>query len=492
MIRRALGSTPPASPTAGDAVTDAAAPQTSFTDTALASGTPYAYAIFAHNGTPIYATAATITVVTTASESGNVSGTVIDAGGAHHGLANVEVLLTTLSHVTTYATTDASGRYTVTGLDAGTYSVCFSGYSASGGFTDTLGYLDQCYNGQSTSSIPTPVSVTAGQTTTGIDAAMVEKGAISGMVTDAAGSQSAVSRFVVTATSPTAGAIGNAIVSPDGSYTTTGVPPAADYRVCFQSSGQTRFVDQCYDNQATSAAATPVAVTSGITTPRINAALTAWGTISGTVTDAGGTHQGLANVSVMISSRSTGAMGGGTTAADGTYSSNTLPAATDYQVCFFVNGATGGPGDAAGYVNQCYNNQSVTAAPTPVTVTPGVSTTISAALVRGGAVSGAVTDAGGSPHGLAHVSVEVSSASTGDHAWAATAADGSYTVKGLDAATDYQVCFHGSVATGGSSDTAGYVDQCWQNQPTSGTPTPITLTSGATTTGINAALVGAG
>ena len=132
------------------------------------------------------------------------------------------------------------------------------------------------------------------------------------------------------------------------------------------------------------------------------------------------------------------------------------------------------------------------AAPTPVTVTPGVSTTISGALVRGGAVSGTVTDAGGSTHGLAHVLVEVSSASTGDHAWAATTADGSYTARGLNAAADYQVCFHGSAATGGSSDTAGYVDQCWQNQPTSGTPTQMTLTSGETTTGINAALVGAG
>jgi hypothetical protein len=292
----------------------------------------------------------------------------------------------------------------------------------------------------------------------------------------------------VTATSASTGTTENAIVSPDGSYTTKGVPPAADYRVCFQSFGQAWFVNQCYDKQATSAAATPVAVTSGVSTPGIDAMLTAWGTISGTVTDAGGTHQGLANVSVMISSSSRGAVGGGTTAADGTYSSGGLPDATDYKVCFLVNGATGGPGDAAGYVNQCYNNQAVTAAPTPVTVTPGVSTTINAALVRGGAVSGTVTDAGGSMHGLAHVSVEVSSASTRDSAWASTAADGSYTVRGLDAAADYQVCFHGSAATGGSSDTAGYVDQCWQNQPTSGPPTPITLRSGETTTGVNAAL----
>ena len=491
MIRRAIGTIAPISTTTGDFVGDAASPATSFTDSGLQPGTQYSYALFAHDGAPSYATAATATATTLVWPPTAISGTVTDAGGAHHGLANVGVMVRPVpwTNAFQYVWTDADGNYTVTSLAAGTYSVCFSASSATGGSTDTNGYVNQCYDGLALPvGVTTPVNVTTGQTTTGIDAAMVEKGAISGMVTDAAGSQSAVSRFAVTATSPSTGATGNAIVSPDGSYTTTGVPPGTDYRVCFQSSGPTRFVDQCYDNQATPAAATPVAVTSGVTTSGIDAALTAWGTISGTVTDAGGTHQGLANVNVMISSASTGAVGGGTTAADGTYSSNSLPAATDYKVCFIVNGATGGPGDAAGYVNQCYNNQSITATPTPVTVTPGVSTTIGAALVRGGAVAGTVIDAGGSMHGLAHVSVEVSSASTGDHAWAATAADGSYTVQGLDVATDYQVCFHGSAATGGSTDTAGYLDQCWANQPTSGTPTPIALTSGATTTDINAAL----
>ena len=83
MIRRALGSTPPASTTAGTLVTDAATPAMSFTDTALLSGTLCTYALFARNGTPGYATAATVTSNTTAAGSGNVSGTVTDAGGTH-------------------------------------------------------------------------------------------------------------------------------------------------------------------------------------------------------------------------------------------------------------------------------------------------------------------------------------------------------------------------------------------------------------------------
>src|SRR5665648_1052155 len=66
MIRRALGATPPASPTSGTLVVDAAKPATSYTNTGLTAGTQYSYALFAHNGTPVYAAAATVTSTTDA------------------------------------------------------------------------------------------------------------------------------------------------------------------------------------------------------------------------------------------------------------------------------------------------------------------------------------------------------------------------------------------------------------------------------------------
>jgi hypothetical protein len=106
-----------------------------------------------------------------------------------------------------------------------------------------------------------------------------------------------------------------------------------------------------------------------------------------------------------------------------------------------------------------------------------------------GAISGTVTDAGAG-QGLANPQVSAFTSWGGRSGSATTAADGSYTVPGLVAADDYQVCFYASGATGGSSDATGYGDQYYFNQPTSGTPTPVAVTAGVTTSNMNAALVG--
>ena len=77
-----------------------------------------------------------------------------------------------------WAQTDASGTYTVTGLPAGTYKVQFS---------DASGYLEQWYNNKPDYESATEVQVSAGNTTTGIDARLIEGGKISGTVTGVGG-----------------------------------------------------------------------------------------------------------------------------------------------------------------------------------------------------------------------------------------------------------------------------------------------------------------
>ncbi|NMM35307.1 MAG: carboxypeptidase regulatory-like domain-containing protein [Phycicoccus sp.] len=232
-------------------------------------------------------------------------------------------------------------------------------------------------------------------------------------------------------------------------------------------------------------------VAAGVAKTGINAALPKAGGISGMVTDAGGTHHGLADVQVQVSSSSTGVWRYATTAADGSYTVTGLPAGTDYSVWFDGSGASGGSSDAFGYAYQGFDNQTSLGTPTLVAVAAGVVRTgVNAAMLKAGAISGLVTDAGGTHHGLADVWVNVFSPSTGGAGSATTAADGSYTVTGLYAGNDYQVCFYGSGASGGSSDATGYIDQCYLNQPTSDTATPVAVTLGVAKTGINALLVG--
>jgi Carboxypeptidase regulatory-like domain len=375
--------------------------------------------------------------------------------------------------------------------------VCFDASFAAGGSSDATGYVAQCYDNQPTGT-PTSVTVTADATLTGVSAALADGGAISGTVTDAAGSHHGLANVTVSVSSASTGASASATTAANGSYTVSSLPAGADYQVCFASSGATGgssdvrgYLDQCYNGQPISGTPTPVAVTAGAIRTVTNAALTAGGAISGTVTDARGAHHGLASVRVEVSSASTGAFRSATTAANGSYTITGLPAGTDYQVCFASSGATGGSSDVRGYLDQCYNNQPL-GWPTAVTVTTGATrASTNAALAAAGAVSGTVTDGAGTHDGLANVTVSVFSPSTEAYGNATSAADGSYTVAGLAAGTDYQVCFDPRGATGGSSDASGYVAQCYDNQP-AGTPTPVTVNPGATRTATSAALTAGG
>jgi len=501
MIRRAVGAIAPTSATAGTLVSDAAKPAESFVDTALTSGTQYSYALFAHNAALLFAAAGTVTATTTLGVVPSITGTVTDAGLVRYGLANVRVAVYSPSTDTvTNVTTVGDGTYAVSGLPAGTdYQVWFYPSGATGGSFDALGYLAQAYDNQQPmfGDTPTPVTVTLGATTTGIDAALPVGGAITGTVGAAEGTQHGLANVSVRVDSLSNGNYyGNAMTAADGSYTVQGMPAGTDYRVCFIATGATGgptdalgYLNQCYDNQPTSGTPTPVAVALGVARVGINASLAAAGSVSGMVRDSGGTQHGLANVSVGVFSPSTGGSSSTTTAADGSYTAPGLPAGTDYQVCFYASGAKGGSSDATGYLDQCYDNQPTSGTPTPVTVSVGATrASTDAALVGGGAISGTVSDAGGTQHGLANVWVSVSSASAGTFLTVTTATDGSYAVSGLPAATDYTVCFTGAGATGGSTDGLGYLDQCYDNQPTSGTPTPVTVSFGATTTAVGAAL----
>jgi len=188
-----------------------------------------------------------------------------------------------------FGITAADGSYTVAGMipaSAG-YTVCFEAPSFVTGGPSNTGYQNQCYksiswNGVSPPSVGTmPVRLTAGSTTTGIDAILATGGAISGVVTapSGAGISNAYLQVYDAAGHLLNDKTNNGETDANGNYTVTGLPASTSgYVVCFQAYAP--YQDQCYSNIAWDGASnppagtTPVPVTISATTTGINGSLT--------------------------------------------------------------------------------------------------------------------------------------------------------------------------------------------------------------------------
>ena len=396
--------------------------------------------------------------------------------------------------------------------------MCFNPFEATGG-SSTTGYLDQCYddvawNGSFSAGGATSVPVTAGSTTTGVDAALAAAGGISGTVDD---TSSQPLQGVSVSVIATSGSVDeSATTSSNGTWAVTGLTPGT-YDVCFAAlrsseptggSSTTGYLDQCYDNvswdgstSVVASGATPITVGAGAT-GGINASLAAAGAISGTVDDA--SSHPLDGVTVEVYSAGGSYVGGATTGSNGVYSVPGLTTGT-YDVCFFTSTGsepTGGS-SSTGYLDQCYQNESwngetVPSGTTAVQVTTGSATGgINAALATAGAVSGTVDDA--SSHPLEGVYVDVYSTSGTEVGGTTTGSNGTYSIIGL-ATGSYDVCFGVFTyeePTGGTSAT-GYLDQCYKNVTWDGTTsgiigaTAVAVTAGSNTSNVNAALANAG
>jgi 5-hydroxyisourate hydrolase-like protein (transthyretin family) len=112
---------------------------------------------------------------------GQITGTVTDAV-SHAPIENVEVdAYDSGGNFVASMCTAADGSYTLGGLATGSYSVDFTAGSFSPACAASPNYLPQSYND--------PVAVTAGSTTSGIDAALAAGGQITGTVTGATTNQ---------------------------------------------------------------------------------------------------------------------------------------------------------------------------------------------------------------------------------------------------------------------------------------------------------------
>ena len=177
-----------------------------------------------------------------------------------------------------FAATAADGTFHVLGLTGGvTVTVCFDGEYATAG-PSVAGYLNDCYRtGVGTS--PSPITVTAGSTVTGIDAALASGGGISSTVRFGT---APVDGDVLALFAPDGTGIsrdeGN--TGSDGTYRISALRPGT-YLVCFDASeANPPSGDQCYHDAVWEGTGPPplgadqVTVTAGAITQHIDASLT--------------------------------------------------------------------------------------------------------------------------------------------------------------------------------------------------------------------------
>jgi hypothetical protein len=312
----------------------------------------------------------------TLAKGATISGRITTPAGISASSTSV-VAYTSGSVLTPVANTwvGADGSYKLVGLAVGSYKLQFTGNSS--------GALTQWYNNAATPDAANPVTVTAGQDVTGINASLAKGATISGKITAPAGVS--LSNVSVNADSADGKSIymANSWVATDGSYRLIGLP-AGSYKVRFagNSSGA---VDQWYNNAPSASTANALTLTAAQDLTGINATLVKGATISGKV--AGGSAGEQNPVTVLDGTGAT--VKEGYADSTGAYSVTGL-AAGSYKVAF--NRSSGFSLAEAQFYQNKAESAGVGAAST-VAVTPGQSVTgKDGSLVKGGSISGTVTD----------------------------------------------------------------------------------------------------
>ncbi len=357
-----------------------------------------------------------------------------------------------------------AGKYRAVNLAPGQYQVSFG--CASGGK-----YVSHWYRAKSQTEFPGLLSIPSGLTS-GINAVMRPGGSVSGLVTNKAGHQARnTCLYLVNAKTglQVLSSVFDGFVD-HGRYKITGLAAGA-YKVFFYGCGiATNYASQWYHGRATERAADPVRVRPSHLTAGINAVMTTGGTISGQVV-ARATGKPVRNECVDAYDSATQASGFAQTDKTGHYTMRGL--ATGRYLLFFSRCFRKGP-----------NVISFTRPGLVSVKAPHATTGIITRLAPGGNVSGTVS-AGMPPKPQIGTCVELAPLDPdGAYGFGQTGTDGTYTATGL-AAGKYQVYFNDPFCLFGVPSLAS---QWYSGQPTQATADVVTVTTGGTTTGIDATL----
>ena len=387
---------------------------------------------------------------------GAISGRVTGTGGAGLAGCTVSADSRSWSHHGS-ATTDSTGAYTVGGLAFGEYRVEFS----------CTGYATGYYAGTDTAgSQPSYVVVEVGNTTEGVSVRMVVAGGISGRVTGSDGAS--LSNCGVVARAASGWALGgSATTDSAGAYAIGSLAPGP-YKVRFSSCGDA--AGEYYEDSGDESSALVVNVATGTNVGGIDARLNTGGRISGRVRGAGGAGLGGCSVSA-VSTIDGWSSEWGTTDASGDYEIRGLRGG-GYRVSF---------SGCAGHAGEYYDDATDYSGARTVSVVDGVDTSgVDADLAVAGRIRGTVAADDASPLAGCNVSAQGTTGGSGSGS-ATTDTSGTYEIQGLRAG-GYRVYF---------SECAGHAGEYFDDATFEGADT-VTVTAGATTSGIDARLAGAG
>jgi 5-hydroxyisourate hydrolase-like protein (transthyretin family) len=369
-------------------------------------------------------------------EAASVAGTITDSEGDPAAGVCVNAYVPGASGETSKpywgSCTDVDGSYRVQGLDAGSYRLALSG----------TGYLGEWYDDQPTFEAATPVPVGATTQLTGVDAEVTRASHLTGDVTNAGGSP--LQGVTATAYALRDGdwdVVGDAVTNGSGHYD-IGQLPADTYRLGFGHQAQDYLpeflgppgdVDDVAD-------ALDVVLAADATVAGLDAVLAPAASISGLVKDeaTGAILQGAGVAAYRVVDGDWEQVAAVSTGAFGDYTIKGLRGGT-YRL-----GADGSayPDD---YHPEFFDNADTVESATDVVVPAGTAVSRDLTLTPKARISGTVTKVGGAA--AQGVRVQAWRFISDEDGWelaasSATAADGTYTIKAVDADT-YKLRFGG-------------------------------------------------
>ena len=399
--------------------------------------------------------------------AGSISGTVYGQGVPNAPLAGASVSLELPggSYVQ-FTTTAADGSYLFSGLPAAGYVLDFSP-------ADGQNFGSVWWNSQAGISTATVVAVEGGASVANISPTLPIGGTVSGTVKTPSGPGSFSSVDIIDSSGKYVSA---GFTDSTGAYSVTGIAPGS-YTADFVAPAGSGLVPQWWNGKSSQATADYFTVTGGQVTSGIDGSLSSGASVSGVIDGAGTPNVRLADAQVTAVDSTGGYAGFTQSAADGSYSLTGLTAGS-YTVQFSAP-------IGSDFGGVWWRDQPSQAAAEYLTVSTGQALTgFDALLPVAGGLSGTVLAAGSPNVPLGGVTVGAfTPGSLGAVGYATTNADGTYTLPGL-APGSYTVNFLAQYPETNAT-------QWWQGGATQSTATPVTVASGATTTGISAVL-GAG